>query len=91
LIIIDFIGNTLTEINQPYRFYSEKQWDGLFARLDLKTEDVLRRFVSYNALVDAIFGRNLHFVAKLACPPWSPAHAFGFEAMPESPSLRKTA
>jgi SAM-dependent methyltransferase len=68
LVAMERIGNAFSDISQPYNFFSEKQWDALFARVGLKTESIRNRFVCYNAIVDFLFGRNLHFIAKVACP-----------------------
>lgn len=68
LVAMERIGNAFIDISQPYNFLSEKQWDHLFSRVGLRTESIRKRFVSYNALLDLVFGRDLHFIAKLSCP-----------------------
>ena len=68
LVAMERIGNAFIDINQPYNFLSEKQWHNLFQALGLKTEIIRKRFVCYNAIIDLFFGRNLHFIAKVACP-----------------------
>lgn len=68
LVVMERIGNAFIDINQPYNFFSTRQWTDLFKRLGLKTEAIRETFVSYNAVVDLFFGRNLHFIAKVACP-----------------------
>ena len=65
LVAMEKIGNAFSDISQPYNFFSEKQWEALFARVGLRTESIRKRFVSYNAVVDLFFGRNLHFIAKV--------------------------
>jgi hypothetical protein len=62
------IGNAFIDISQPYNFFSDRQWDALFQKVGLRTESIRKRFVSYNAILDFLFGRNLHFIAKVACP-----------------------
>lgn len=68
LVLMEWIGNAFIDISQPYNFFSETQWGDLFVKLGLRTETIRKRFVSYNALIDLAFGRNLHFIAKIACP-----------------------
>jgi len=68
LVAMERIGNAFSDINQPYNFFSEEQWDALFDSVGLKIESVRNRFVCYNAMLDFLFGRNLHFVANVACP-----------------------
>jgi ubiquinone/menaquinone biosynthesis C-methylase UbiE len=68
LVAMERIGNAFIDISQPYNFFSERQWDALFQKVGLRTESIRKRFVSYNAILDFLFGRNLHFIAKVACP-----------------------
>ena len=81
LVAMERIGNAFMNISQPYNFFSEKQWNAVFDRVGLRTESVRKRFVSYNAIIDLIFGRNLHFIAKVARPagkvPYPVIPAFG--------------
>jgi ubiquinone/menaquinone biosynthesis C-methylase UbiE len=66
LVIMEWIGNTFSNISQPYNFFSEAQWKEMFQKLNLATERLLTRFRSYNAVVDVFCGRNLHFIALLS-------------------------
>jgi ubiquinone/menaquinone biosynthesis C-methylase UbiE len=68
LVAMERIGNAFSDISQPYNFFSEKQWEVLFDRVGLRIKSVRNRFVCYNAILDFLFGRNLHFVANVVCP-----------------------
>lgn len=68
LVAMERLGNAFMDISQPYNFFSEKQWKTLFDELGLKTESIRTRFACYNAILDVFFGRNLHFLAKVATP-----------------------
>jgi ubiquinone/menaquinone biosynthesis C-methylase UbiE len=81
LVMMERIGNAFVDISQPYNFFSEKQWSDLFDSLGLETETVRKSFVSYNAVVDLLFGRKLHFIAKVACP------AAGFNRLAVDPAM----
>jgi len=66
LVAMEKIGNAFVDISQPYNFLSENQWSTLFERVGLRIQDLRKRFVCYNTIVDLVFGRNLHFVARVA-------------------------
>ncbi len=65
LKLMEWIGNGLTGINQPYHFLAKKEWDTLFAQLRLIPIDRKERMRIYNRFLDIFFGRNLHFLAWL--------------------------
>jgi SAM-dependent methyltransferase len=65
LVLMEWIGNAFTGINQPYGFVSEPGWKDVFQKHGLVVEKLVTRFVSYNRFLDIFFGRNLHFIARV--------------------------
>lgn len=65
LRFMDFIGNAKHGVNLPYNYWSEEQWRAALVKLDLSEESWKKRLELYGSVADLVFGRNLHFVAKL--------------------------
>jgi len=65
LRLMDWVGNAPHGVVLPYNYASRAQWNGWFAKAGL-TEDVFDTDVPlYAAPLSLIFGRKLHFVARL--------------------------
>jgi ubiquinone/menaquinone biosynthesis C-methylase UbiE len=48
LVLMERIGNMFVSIDQPYNFFSEEEWKGLFSVFELHTARLLTKFISYN-------------------------------------------
>lgn len=65
LRFMDRIGNERHGVVLPYNYWTGAQWSQAFAGLHLLVEEDRRDLRLYTAPIDAIFGRALHFMARL--------------------------
>jgi SAM-dependent methyltransferase len=65
LRVMDWVGNARFGVALPYNYWPEKAWSAAFADLDLKVISWDQDLHLYSLPADWIFGRSLHFVARL--------------------------
>lgn len=65
LRLMDWVGNARYGVPLPYNYWSQKNWLDAFNRLNLRTEVWKKDLRLYPRPASWIFGRSLHFVAKL--------------------------
>ncbi|HSI32306.1 MAG: class I SAM-dependent methyltransferase [Phycisphaerae bacterium] len=65
LRFMDRVGNARYGVALPYNYLSKAEWDALFARQGLKVEHWEKRLGLYPWPASWVFGRGLHFVARL--------------------------
>ncbi len=65
LRFMDWVGNARHGVALPYNYLSKSEWDDLIARAGLRVEQWNNKPEMYGAPADWIFGRSLHFVARL--------------------------
>lgn len=66
LRFMDWVGNARHGVVLPYNYLNELQWKAAFARAGLEVETWNSSVGLYAAPVDLVFGRRLHFVARLS-------------------------
>ena len=66
LRFMDYVGNAHHGVVLPYNYWPETNWKSAFAQVGLKIEVWKRDLHLYPAPADWLFGRSLHFVARLA-------------------------
>ncbi len=64
LRIMDYVGNARHGVSLPYNYWTEKQWQAAQAELRVKPAILIRDLRLYPAAADAVFGANLHFMAR---------------------------
>lgn len=67
LRFMDWVGNKPHGVRLPYNYWTLKQWRNAIETLHLKTEAWEKDLNIYPKPADWVFGRSLHFVARLAC------------------------
>jgi SAM-dependent methyltransferase len=65
LAFMDWVGNARHGVRLTYRYLTRAQWGELIARTGLKADRWEERLALYPPPADWIFGRRLHFVARL--------------------------
>lgn len=65
LRFMDWVGNASYGVALPYNYLSGQEWRNLFSELDLKTSDWNGKLHIYPKPADYLFGRSLHFVARI--------------------------
>lgn len=68
LRFMDRVGNARHGVVLPYNYWSHSRWLEAFDRLGLTTSAWERDLDLYPAWADWVFGRSLHFVARLEVP-----------------------
>ena len=66
LSFMDWVGNKPHGVRLPYNYWTLEQWNNAFKKLNLKVESWEKDLRIYPRPADFIFGRSLHFVAKLS-------------------------
>ncbi|MEE2673869.1 MAG: class I SAM-dependent methyltransferase [Myxococcota bacterium] len=69
LRFMDDVGNRRFGVTLPYNYWNEARWRETFAQLDLPVEAWIADLGLYPGPLDWIFGRSLHFVARLDTSP----------------------
>jgi len=72
LRFMDWVGNASYGVALPYNYLSYDEWQQMFSMLDLEVHDWESDLHLYPRPADYLFGRSLHFVARLQA---SPGHA----------------
>jgi SAM-dependent methyltransferase len=65
LRFMDWIGNRPHGVALPYNYQSRRQWESHFAACGLRVEQFFCGMPLYPVPFSLLFGRKLHFVAKL--------------------------
>jgi SAM-dependent methyltransferase len=65
LRVMDWVGNAPHGVVLPYNYASRQQWDAWFAAAGLRVDQFTTDIPLYPAPFSAVFGRKLHFVARL--------------------------
>lgn len=65
LRFMDFIGNSRYGVAIPGNYWGLSQWESTFKALAVKPVEWRQKLHLYPGPLDALFGRNLHFLAKL--------------------------
>ncbi len=65
LRLMDWVGNAPHGVVLPYNYASRAEWDGWFAKAGLKIDTFQTDIPLYPFPLNLIFGRKLHFVARL--------------------------
>jgi ubiquinone/menaquinone biosynthesis C-methylase UbiE len=65
LKIMDLVGNLRYNVNLPYNYMREKEWEEIFNRTGYGIDKVKNKIKLYPWFINWIFGRSLHFIAVL--------------------------
>lgn len=68
LRFMDRVGNARHGVALPYNYWTKRQWSQALSALGLEVEAWKTDLRIYPAPADWVFGRSLHFVARLAVP-----------------------
>jgi ubiquinone/menaquinone biosynthesis C-methylase UbiE len=66
LRFMDWVGNAKHGVALPYNYWSRRQWLETFTTLGLAIEEMRERLDIYIPPLELVFGRGLHFVARLS-------------------------
>jgi SAM-dependent methyltransferase len=66
LRLMDWVGNAHHGVVLPYNYWSRAEWLAAFRDLHWKAEDLRTSLELYPAPASWIFGRGLHFIARLS-------------------------
>jgi len=62
---MDWVGNAPHGVVLPYNYAPRKDWDNWFANAALETDEFVTDIPLYPAPLSWVFGRKLHFIARL--------------------------
>lgn len=65
LRFMDRVGNARHGVVLPYNYWTKRKWDNAFGSLGLIVETWIDRVGLYPFPANLVFGRSLHFVARL--------------------------
>lgn len=65
LHFMDWVGNASYGVALPYNYLSHAEWQSAFAELGLHIDQFERDLKLYPKPADWVFGRSLHFIARL--------------------------
>lgn len=68
LRLMDWVGNARHEVVLPYNYWPRQRWLEAFDELGLRIDTWIKHLGLYPAPGNWIFGRSLHFMAKLVVP-----------------------
>lgn len=66
LRLMDWVGNAHHGVALPYNYWPHERWKQGFSELNLKVNEWKQDLRLYPFIANWIFGRSLHFVARLA-------------------------
>lgn len=66
LRMMDWAGNRGYGVDLPYAYLRKAEWDELFARHQLRIEEIRTRLHLYPRPLTWVFDRSLHFIARVA-------------------------
>jgi SAM-dependent methyltransferase len=69
LRMMDWVGNAHHGVVLPYNYWREAQWRSAFAELGLTIDDWTQQVPLYPWPASWLFGRRLHYVARLLTNP----------------------
>lgn len=69
LRFMDWVGNARHDVVLPYNYWSERQWRTAFAERQWQIAEWVPRLALYPWWADLVFGRALHFLARLEPAP----------------------
>ena len=75
LRFMDWVGNAPHGVALPYNYWPESQWNAAFRDLHWKMEEMRSPADLYPAPASWLFGRGLHFIARLRHEPANPPRA----------------
>ncbi len=73
LRLMDWVGNAPYGTRLTYNYWTRDQWRAAFSRLGWAPDVWIDRLALYPPLADRIFGRSLHFIARLKPPRGGPS------------------
>lgn len=76
LRMMDWVGNARHGVALPFNFWPLGRWLDAFGELGLTIDTMDRRLKLYPVYADWVFGRSLHFIAKLAITQPARAQTF---------------
>lgn len=62
---MDWVGNAPHGVVLPYNYAPRKDWNNWFAKAGLETDEFVTDIPLYPAPLSWVFGRKLHFIARL--------------------------
>jgi len=65
LRFMDWVGNARHGVALPYNYWPDRRWQQAFEELNLRVAENRRRIGLYPPPADWVFGRSLHFIARL--------------------------
>ncbi|MEM9787650.1 MAG: class I SAM-dependent methyltransferase [Pseudomonadota bacterium] len=65
LRLMDWVGNAPHGVVLPYNYASRQSWDAWFAKAGLTADQFETRIPLYPVPANWVFGRKLHFIARL--------------------------
>ncbi len=65
LRLMDWVGNARHGVPLPFNYWTRHQWETAFSSLGLKIDALETKLGIYPFPADLLFGRGLHFVARL--------------------------
>lgn len=65
LRFMDRVGNLRHDVPLPYNYWPRSRWEKTFERLGLQVDQWVTKLHIYPRPADWLFGRSLHFVARL--------------------------
>lgn len=71
LRLMDWVGNAHHGVALPYNYWPHDRWKQGFSELNLKVNDWKQDLQLYPLMANWVFGRSLHFVARLDVNPTS--------------------
>ena len=66
LRLMDWVGNRGHDVRLPYNYLSRAEWNWIIDGLGLTVADWEEKIGLYPFPLDLVFGRNLHFIARLS-------------------------
>ena len=66
LKFMDKVGNRRHNVFLPYNYMKKKEWEELYKTTNFVPEYIETKLSLYPRAIDWLFGRSLHFIAKLA-------------------------
>ena len=68
LRMMDWVGNKPHGVSLPYNYWKRQAWDSGFEELGFERAAMIEDLRLYPLLIDAVCGRQLHFIASLSVP-----------------------
>lgn len=65
LRFMDWVGNARFGVALPYNYWTQSQWQAAWRQNALELEQIVSKVSLYPKPADWIFGRKLHFIARL--------------------------